>query len=168
MSVFSNLGVAVPGTDMPDGGGDPSFRRILVPVSSPDRSADALATATRICASTVNGVLRLVHVRVYDPPVPRCPSRFYPETRSEAAALLDESLLIVWGGGATATTAVVDAPRSEIAAAIARQASAWGADMIVLTRRCRPVISRVVLGSVADQVMRAAACPVLTVRSGRK
>jgi nucleotide-binding universal stress UspA family protein len=168
MSVSRSLEGAIPGTDLPDGGGGPSFRRILVPVSSPDRSASALATATRICASTLNGVLRLVHVRVYDPPAARCPGRFYLETRGEAAALLDESLLIVWGCGATATTAVVDAPRSELAAAIARQASAWGADMIVLTRRRRSAVTRIVLGSVADHVMRAAPCPVLTVQPDRK
>ena len=63
----------------------------------------------------------------------------------------------------SATTAVVDAPRGEVAAAIAQQASAWRADVIVLTRRRRPAISRMVLGSVADQVIRKASYPVLAV-----
>jgi len=168
MSASHDLEVAVPGADVPDAGDGPSFRRIFVPVRSPGGSAEALAAATRICSSTIDGVLRLVHVRVYDPPMPRCPSRFYPETAAEAAALLDEALLIVWGRGAQATTAVVDAPRGKVALAIARQASAWRADMIVLTRRRRPAISRMVLGSVADQVMRNAGCPALTVHSNRK
>ncbi len=131
-------------------------------------STEALAVAARVCSSTINGVLRLVHVRMYDPPMPRCPGRFYPETAAEAAALLDEALLILWGSGAQATTAVMDAPRGEVAAAIAQQASAWRADVIVLTRRRRPAISRMVLGSVADQVMHKASCPVLTVRPKRK
>jgi nucleotide-binding universal stress UspA family protein len=168
MSTSFDLEVAVPGTDVPDTGNGPSFRRIFVPVRSPDESADALAAATRICSTTISGVLRIVHVRIYDPPMPRCPSRFYPETAAEAAALLDEALLIVWGRGAQATTAAVDAPRGEVAMAIARQASAWRADMIVLTRRRRPAISRMVLGSVADQVMRNASCPVLTFHPNRK
>jgi nucleotide-binding universal stress UspA family protein len=163
MSASHDLGVADPGTDVPDFGGRPSFRRILVPVSSPAESAEALTTAVRVCGSTINGVLRLVHVRAYDPPMPRCPSRFYTETVAEAGVLLDEALLIIWGGGAQATTAMVDAPRAEVGAAIAQQASAWGADVIVLTRRRRPAISRVLLGSVADQVMRKASCPVLAV-----
>jgi len=167
MSASYDLEVAVPGTDVPDSG-EPSFRRIFVPVRSPGESAEALAVAARVCSSTVNGVLRLVHVRMYDPPMPRCPGRFYPESAAEAAALLDEALLIVWGGGAQATTAVVDAPRGQVAAAIAHQASAWRADVIVLTRRRRPAISRMVLGSVADQVMRKASCPVLTVPPKRK
>jgi nucleotide-binding universal stress UspA family protein len=167
MSVSHDLQVAVPGTDVPDGG-EPSFRRIFVPVRSPDESAEALAVAARVCGSTVNGVLRLVHVRMYDPPMPWCPGGFYLETAAEAAALLDEALLIVWGGGERATTAVVDAPRAEVAAAIAQQASVWRADVIVLTRWRRPAISRMVLGSVADQVMRKASCPVLTVHPKRK
>ena len=168
MSVSYDLEVAVPGTDVPGAGDGPSFRRIFVPVRSSGESTEALAAASRVCGSTINGVLRLVHVRVYDPPRPRCPGRFYPETVAEAGALLDEALLIVWGGGARATTAVVDAPRGEVAAAIAQQASTWHADVIVLTRRRRPAISRMVLGSVADQVMRKASCPVLTVHPKRK
>jgi nucleotide-binding universal stress UspA family protein len=167
MSASHDLEVAIPGTDVPDGG-EPSSRRIFVPVRSPGESAEALAVAARVCGSTVNGVLRLVHVRMYDPPMPRCPGRFYPESAAEAAALLDEALLIVWGSGARATTAVVDAPRGKVAAAIAQQATAWRADVIVLTRRPRPAISRMVLGSVADQVMRKANCPVLTVHPKRK
>ena len=168
MSASYDLEVAVPGTDVPDSGDGPSFRRIFVPVRSPGESAEALAVAARVYSSTMNGVLRLVHVRMYDPPMAKCPGRFYPETAAEATAVLDEALLIVWGGGARATTAVVDAPRREVAAAIAQQASAWHADVIVLTCRRRAVISRLVLGSVADQVMRKASCPVLTVHPKRK
>jgi len=74
----------------------------------------------------------------------------------------------LWGSGGQATTATTDAPRGEVAAAIVQQASAWRADVIVLTRRRRPAVSRMVLGSVADQVMREATCPVLTVRPKRK
>jgi nucleotide-binding universal stress UspA family protein len=168
MSASYDLELAAPGTDEPDAGNEQSFRRIFVPVRSAGDSADALAAATQICSSTVNCVLRLVHVRMYDPPMPRCPGRFYLETAAEAAALLDEAMLLVWSGGAHATTAVVDAPRADVAAAIARQASAWRADMIVLTRRRRLAISRMVLGSVADQVMREATCPVLAVQPNRK
>jgi nucleotide-binding universal stress UspA family protein len=168
MSVSYDLKAAGPGTDVPDSGDGPSFRRIFVPVRLPGESAEALAAAARVCGSTINGLLRLVHVRMYDPPMPRCPGRFYPETAAEATALLDEALLMVWDAGAQATTAVVDAPRGEVAATIARQASAWRADVIVLTRRCRPAFSRMVLGSVADQVMRKASCPVLTVHPKRK
>jgi nucleotide-binding universal stress UspA family protein len=167
MSTSYDLKAAVPDADVPGAGGDSSVRRILVPVRSPGASAEALAAAVRVCSSTINGMLCLVHVRIYDPPRPRCPGPFYPETAAQATELLDEALLIVWGDGARATTAVVNAPRGAVAAAIAAQAAACRADMIVLTRRRRPAISRLVLGSVADQVMRKASCPVLTVHPSK-
>src|SRR5215831_979717 len=154
--------IADPGTGALLGDGRSSFRRILVPVRSPGESAPALAAAARICG-LANGVLRLIHVRIYDPPM-RASSRFYPETAAEAAAVLEEALLAAWAcGGPRATTAVVDARHCDVAVAIAWQAAAWPADLIVLTRRPRPAIARVVGGSVADQVMRKASCPVLAV-----
>jgi nucleotide-binding universal stress UspA family protein len=112
-------------------------------------------------------VLSLVHVRIYDPPL-RGAGRFYPETAEEAAAVLDEALLTLWASGLRAAAAVVTAQRGQVAAAIARQASAWPADVIVLTRRPRPAVGRLMLGSVSDQVMRTASCPVLAVHPRRE
>jgi len=153
--------IAVPGTDTLASGGEPSFRRILVPIRLAADAAGTAAVAARVCRST-NGVLCLLHVRVYDPPL-RGAARFYPQTSSEAAAVPDEALPMVWAYGLQATTTVVEAPRQEVAAAIARQASKWRADVIVMTRRPSPAICRV-LGSVPDQVMRASNCPVLAVQ----
>jgi nucleotide-binding universal stress UspA family protein len=109
------------------------------------------------------GELRLVHVRTCDPPLPIV-GRFYLATRGEATALMGEALLAAWAcGGPSATTVVVDARRGDVAAAIASQAAAWPADLIVLTRRPRPALSRLLRGSVPDQVMRKASCPVLAI-----
>ncbi len=156
--------VAVPGTDALAAGDGSSFRRILVPVRLVAEAAETVAVAARMCASA-NGVLRLVHVRIYDPPVPGG-GRFYPQTPGEAAAVPDEALPIVWAYGVRATTAVVDAPRGEVASAIAQQAWAWRADVIVMTRRPSPAICRLFLRSVPDQVMRKSHCPVLAVHPG--
>jgi nucleotide-binding universal stress UspA family protein len=118
-------------------------------VRAPDESCPALAVAARICALG-NGVLRLVHVRTCDPPLPIA-GRFYLETAGEAAAVLEEALLMAWAyGGPRATTAAVDARRSDVAAAIARQAAAWPADLIVMARLPRLAITRLV----------GAACPI--------
>src|SRR5262245_13513925 len=158
--------IASPGTGAPPADGSSSFRRILVPVSAPDESRPAVAAAARICALG-NGVLRLVHVRICDPPLPIAGS-FYLETVGEAAAVLEEALLMAWAcGGPQATTAVMDARRSDAAAAIAGQAAAWPADLIVLTRRPRLAITGLVGSSVPDQVMRKASCPVLAVPPGQ-
>jgi nucleotide-binding universal stress UspA family protein len=94
--------------------------------------------------------------------------RSYLETPGEATAVLEEALLAAWAcGGPRATTVVVDTRRGDVAAAIAWQAAAWPADLIVLTRRPRPAVSRLIRGSVPDQVMRKASCPVLAIRRPR-
>ena len=151
-----------PGTGAHHGDGQSPFRRILVPVRSPGESAPALAAAAWICGLT-SGALRLVHVRTCDPPR-RSAARFYRETAAEAAAVLEEALLAAWAcGGPRASTAMVDARHGDVATAVAWQASAWPADLIVLTRRSRSALTRLVGGSVPDQIMRQASCPVLAI-----
>src|SRR5580658_1531533 len=144
MPVTYQPDVTFPGVDALASGDGPSFGRILVPIRLAGDAAGTLAAAARVCRST-NAVLRLLHVRIFDPPV-RGTGTFYPQTADEAAAILDEALLVAWGYGLRATTAVVRAPRGEIATAIAAQASAWPADMIVMTRRPSPAICRLLLG----------------------
>jgi nucleotide-binding universal stress UspA family protein len=153
--------IAVPGSDALMSGDGSSFRRILVPVRTAADAIDTLDVAARACSST-KGVLRLVHVRVFDPPM-RCAPRFYPETVEQAAAVADDALPAIWAYGVVATTAVVEAQRGNIASAIARHAAEWRADIIVMTRRPSSAFWRFVLGSIPDQVMRQAACPVLAV-----
>ena len=154
--------MTVPGGGLYSGGGGSWYRRILVPVREPGQAYPAMALAARICGIT-GGVLRLVHVRTCDPPLPIV-GKVYLETPGEATAVLEEALLAAWAcGGPQATTVVVDARRGDVAAAIAWQAAAWPADLIVLTRRPRPALSRLVRGSVPDQVMRKASCPVLAI-----
>ena len=135
-------------------------------MNAPDESCPAPAVAVRLCAPA-GGVLRLVHVRACDPPWPIA-GRLWVETPGEAAAVLEEVLVMAWAcGGLRATTAVVDARRSDVAAAIAWQAAAWPADLIVLTRHPKLAICGLVMGSVPDQVTRKAGCPVLAVPAGR-
>ncbi len=152
--------VAVPDADAA-ASGDSSFGRILVPVRSAGEAFQTLTVAARICASA-SGLLRVFHVRVYDPPL-RGEGRFYPETKAEAAAIADEALPVTSACGVRAVAAVADAPRAEIALAIARQAASWRADLIVMTRRPSSAFLRFLAGSIPDQVMRRSACPVLTV-----
>jgi nucleotide-binding universal stress UspA family protein len=161
MSITDQPEVAVPDTDALTFGDEPSFRRILVPIRAAGDATETLAVAARVCRST-NGVLRLLHVRIFDPPL-RNAGRFYPQTRTEAAAVLDEALLMVWAFGLRATTVIMDAPRDKVASAIAQQASTWPADVVVMTRRPSPAICRLLMGSIPDRVMRKSTCPVLAV-----
>jgi nucleotide-binding universal stress UspA family protein len=143
-------------------GDSPAIRRVLVPVHSPRQASQALQAATGVCRDT-NAVLRLVHVRVYDPPIARSPRPLYQESAANTGAMLGEALVAVWRNGARASTAVIDAPRGGEADAIACYASAWHADLIVLTRRPRPALARLLRHSVTNQIKRKANCPVLAV-----
>jgi len=146
--------------------GGPSFRRILVPVDAFGRSSGALALATRLCLADA-GKLRIVHVRVFDPPV-KGTGRFYPESSEDATAVLERAAAGAWARGAKASGVVVDCQRGLVAQAISDAGQDFNAELIVLARRSRLAISRLLLGSIADQVMRRATCPVLVVRPGQQ
>jgi nucleotide-binding universal stress UspA family protein len=64
--------------------------------------------------------------------------------------------------GATAEFAVL--PLGEPATAIVREAQACGATLIIVGSHGRTGISRALVGSVAERVVRHAHCPVLVVR----
>lgn len=84
----------------------------------------------------------------------------------KAAAAWAEKELAAWvetarEAGLTVRTLVkTGAPHEVIVAA----ADELGADLIVLGTHGRGGINRALLGSVADRVVRLAACPVVTVR----
>lgn len=50
--------------------------------------------------------------------------------------------------------------------AIVQSAHGWNADMIVMGTHGRTGLSRLLMGSVAEHVVRHASCPVLTIKLG--
>lgn len=60
---------------------------------------------------------------------------------------------------------IVTLRRDDPGAGIAEQAKAIGADLIIVGSHGRTGLKRVLLGSVAERVVRLAPCPVLVVRS---
>ena len=107
--------------------------------------------AARIVAET-GARLHLVHVvpRLMDP--------------APATARLRAEALSLARSGSHVETAVLDGPA---AAAIVRYARANAVDLIVIGTHGRTGMSRVLLGSVADAVLRLAPCPVLAVPLAR-
>ncbi|HWP35897.1 MAG TPA: universal stress protein [Thermodesulfobacteriota bacterium] len=71
--------------------------------------------------------------------------------------------LAAQAGGVRVDTALVDAAASA-ADAIVGAALERGADLVVMGTQGRSGLRRMLLGSVAEQVVRAARCPVLVVR----
>jgi nucleotide-binding universal stress UspA family protein len=153
MSQFARPGAFTPDSDMLAGDSGGSFRGALVPVDSFAESINALAMAVLISPNTA-GPLRLVHVRG---------GRFYPETSGEATTVLDNAMNYAWARGVEASGVVMEAQRSCMAIAIVREASRWGADVIVLTARPRRFVTLGVWDKATRQVMQAASCPVLLV-----
>lgn len=142
------------------GGGD--ARRILVPVDPDGCSGAALAQAVSL-STAIGGQIRVVHVRIFDPPLRSC-SRFFPQSSQEATDLLEQAVAAAWAGGARASGVVVEAPRTMVARAILAAASDWNPGLIVMAHRPRRLLTRLICGSVADLVVRQVSCPVLLVR----
>jgi nucleotide-binding universal stress UspA family protein len=148
-------------------GGGESLQRVLVPVDESGHADRALALAVQFCAQ-VGGQLRLVHVRMWDPSVPRYGGRFFWETSEQATTVLDQALTSVWACGVPASGVVVDAARSRVARAIAAEARSWRAQVMVVARRPRTAIGVMLHGSLSAQLMREAGCPVLVTYQGRR
>lgn len=81
----------------------------------------------------------------------------------EFEAILSSALERASEGGIQATGAVLKEQQG-VAAAIVRKAEQEGADLIVLGSRGSTGLKRVLIGSVAKDVVERAHCPVLVVR----
>jgi universal stress protein A len=146
---------------------EPSIRSILVPTDFSAASERAVGYA-RALAATLGASVHLVHVldRLLSPELAwAAPAieaaaiheRLYQEGRSKLAAVA----ATVEQSRVPATSEVRSgAPAAEIIQA----AVDYGADLIIMATHGRSGLSHLVLGSVAEQVIRHARCPVLAVR----
>jgi nucleotide-binding universal stress UspA family protein len=144
--------------------------RILVPTDFSEPSDAALDYATAL-ARTVGASLHLLHVfddayasasalavEMYAP----IPADLRERLLEEGKARLRERAIALDDQGIHATAAVYTGPP---AAAIADYAAAQRIDLIVMGTHGRGGVAHLLLGSVAERVVRTAPCPVLTVRS---
>jgi len=138
---------------------------ILVPTDFSKSADDALAYALAL-AGQVGAVVRLVHV-FDDPDTVALYSELYvpmpAEMRSEILADLRRQL------AARATAAGrTDVPAEVLTGvpwqAIVEAAAQHKCDLIVMGTHGRHGMAHLLLGSVAERVVRTAACPVLVVR----
>ena len=145
----------------------PAIRRILVPTDFSPHSNEATAWAADL-AGRYGSAIVLVHV--YQPVSMILPEGFVLKSAEEIADLLhslDAALAEAKGqlariapGVAIDSVLLQGTPFAEIV----RHARENGFDLIVLGTHGRTGLSHVVLGSVAEKVVRKAHCPVLTVR----
>ena len=92
---------------------------------------------------------------------PVLPPEYYRETEEASREALADVLRPSWGQPAGVETAVRwGNPVDQIVEYASRQAI----DLIVIATHGRTGLSHVLLGSVAERIVREAGCPVLTIR----
>jgi nucleotide-binding universal stress UspA family protein len=146
-----------------------TIRTVLVPVDFSPYSDEAVAYATRL-ARRLDASIELLHV-VEDPYLTGTwsPDIYVPDVIDSLAALvsdaqdrLERTTASVRAQGVPATAVV---RRGSAARAIIEHAATGDFDLIVLGTHGRTGLAHVLLGSVAERVVRLAPCPVLTVKA---
>jgi len=143
------------------------FKKILVGTDFSEPSDAARRTAIEL-ARRLGAELEIVHVEEPLPAyafsegaLPDLP-RLQEEVRSWAEREVEQQAKEARAAGVPVTTAVL---LGTPANAIVETARTDGADLIVVGTHGRTGFERILLGSVAERVVRTASCPVLTVRN---
>jgi nucleotide-binding universal stress UspA family protein len=127
------------------------YQRILVPIDGSESAARGLREA--IALATVTGaLLRIIYV------VDEIAHAAY------AQEVLDSALSLCRQCGAHAQTHMYQDLGGVVAETIIQDAGKWGAQLIVMGTHGRRGITRAVLGSDAEAVVRRSTVPVLLVR----
>lgn len=143
-----------------------STRRILVPLDGSDLATRAITYVRALASEETELVLcRIVRdptplVKLAEPlafPIERIRA---PKLREAETYLADLAESLATESPRVATVCAVGAPPDEIL----RIAAEWAVDLIVMTTHGRGILGRMLIGSVADRVARAADVPVLLVR----
>ena len=146
-----------------------ALSRILVPTDFSDASDAALAYG-KMLAERFGASLHVVHVieqpviagglDIYATELPRILEAAQREAETRLSRLLTDTERDQF----RASTEVTDGPTARTIVAIAERD---GADLIVMGTHGRGGVAQLLLGSVAEKVVRMASCPVLTLRTSR-
>jgi universal stress protein A len=142
------------------------LQKILLPTDFSDYSAAATLYACEL-ATRFDAELHLLHtLELHLALTPEfgmglALPKYLHESRVAAKKSLADLLDSKWAEGRTVIQAVIDgSPKVEIV----RYARIHNIDLIVLATHGRTALPHVIMGSVAETVVRTAPCPVLTVR----
>lgn len=143
------------------------YQRILVPVDGSSTSGHALQEACKL-ARQLGAQLELVYV-IDDIRLMNADSYInYAEMtealKSSGNRVLAQAHAEARQSGIEAEVKLLEAGGDRIASVIVEEARSWPADLIVIGTHGRSGFSRVVFGSVAEGVVRAAHIPVLLLR----
>lgn len=144
-------------------------RRILAAVDLSDASIEVLREA-RAIATARGAALAAVHVMGnFNDIQPFFPER-YGDRMTETLEL-EQLARAAFARRVAEVEGCADIElffeRGQAYAEIVKRAEAWRADLVMVGSQGRTGLSRLLLGSVAEKVVRHAHCPVLVVRPGR-
>jgi nucleotide-binding universal stress UspA family protein len=150
----------------------PSYKQILVPVDLSARGARSLPHAYALLKG--GGVVHLLQV-IEQPDVPNPMYAHYsttsrtPEERAKAYAIAEDGIARLTREcpapvGVELKVHVIDAPAGKVSTRICELSKETGADLIALASHGRSGLGRMLLGSVAENVLRHAEVPVFVVR----
>jgi nucleotide-binding universal stress UspA family protein len=144
------------------------FRNIVVALDFSKTSEEALHVAREVAVDH-HARLHLLHVIAdvrQTPAAVETPGISFDDTQRQWVREAEARLAALAGtgvDGADTRQALVGTP---IAGTIAEYAAANNADLIVVGTHGYGPVKRLLLGSVSDQLLRCAPCPVLTVPPG--
>jgi nucleotide-binding universal stress UspA family protein len=145
------------------------YTRILVPVDHSETSAAALHEATRF-AGEQHAVVRLIHVidlaqfawsanEFLDVP------QLQASLKEGGEKLLQERAALLTEKGIQVETALLEIWGGQIARALVDDATQWKADLLVMGTHGYGGLTHMLLGSVAEGVMRHTTIPVLLLKA---
>ena len=149
------------------------YRRILVPIDGSQTSTRALIAALQMARESA-GSVRLIHVIeelaqviAYDP-YGAYAGNLVKVMRDNGQTILGKGLDVAKSAGVDADQRLVEAAGQRLAEVVNKEVEAYHADLIVLGTHGRRGIGRVLLGSGAEQIIRAAQVPVLVIRGSEE
>ncbi len=141
-------------------------KRILVPIDFSPYADAAVELAVEL-ARPLGARVDLLHI--FRPPAEivtayelAVPTAYHEDLRAASQAQLDAAVAKVHAAKVEGEGHLRDGAPAD---AICDQAREIGADLIVMGTRGRTGLAHVLLGSVAQRVLKIAPCPVLTVRA---
>ncbi|MEK7792372.1 MAG: universal stress protein [Pseudomonadota bacterium] len=145
------------------------YQHILVPVDGSSTSDRALHEAIKF-AQQQSARLMLVHVLediwYFDNENYINYAELVDSMRTGGEKMLKEAQEKVQQAGLTVETRLLEAKGERIANVIINEAKAYLADLIIIGTHGRSGFSRMLLGSIAEGVVRTAHIPVLLIRGG--
>lgn len=145
------------------------YQRILVPVDGSSTSDSALREAIKL-ANDRKAELRIVHVLedfapMWDVEVLNI-NDIREGLRQTGRRVLTKAEAVARDAGIKVETKLIETspPGARVASMIAAEAKAWPADLIVIGTHGRRGVDHLLMGSVAEGVVRQSPVPVLLIR----